>query len=98
MSDANLLAPMPRVYDMRVLRLAPLWMWSEADLYLLAPTLHGVFLRGDWTNDSAKRLWGLSFGARTVYSSRSLGDARLARDEWSAMIKAARLLAGVDRA
>lgn len=96
MTDNELNQPMSRVYDTRVLEKGALYMWTSASLYWIAPGLHGVFLTSDWAFGAER--WGLSFSERTVYSSRSIEDAASARDEWNAMIKSARLLAGVDRA
>ena len=97
MSDNELNRPMARAYDMRVLERGPLHFWMNAELYVLDDR-NGVFLRSDWQRLETKHLRGLSFVQRTVFSSPSLEEAVAARQEWDAMIKAARLLAGADSA
>jgi hypothetical protein len=93
MSHSTFYAPMTRIYDKRVLGMAPLWMWRYVDRVVIAPG-YQVVLVAEWTNPKTKHLWGLSFDARTVYRTLDVEDAIAARNELHGMIHAARLLAG----
>lgn len=91
MSHSTFYAPMTRIYDKRVLGMAPLWMWGSA---VIDYANCFVYLHPDWTDPRAEHLWRLSYSARAVFASLDSDELADARDELIGMIKAAWLLAG----
>ena len=91
MSHSTFYAPMTRIYDKRVLGMAPLWMWADAAIDIADCF---VYLLSDLTDVRAKHLWYLSYSARAVFASLDPDELADAKHELRGMIRAAWLLAG----